>query len=90
MYDKKVDMIKDQIAENLRFYSEMRFKQLTVWMTGMSLLTAGSIQYADKVMFSGFFVREALAIAAVMFTSVVWIMEIRSTLYWVANRESAP
>lgn len=68
------DLLLTQFAENIRFYSDMRFKQLTLLMAGMTAAGAafGSSQYAEH--------HGTIAIAAALFTAVMWIMENRSTL----------
>ena len=78
---------KDQLVENLRFYGNMRFKQLTLFVALLSLTTAGVGQYGEYTLFKSVKTKEVLAIAAMLFTGVLWIMEVRSSLYWVANRE---
>ncbi len=83
-------MNEEQLAENMRFYGDMRFKQLTVWLAGMTVFAAGAVQFQSSYLAPSLSVREALAVAATIFTSVVWIMEVSSTMYFVANRQTAP
>jgi hypothetical protein len=71
-----------QVAENQRFYGDLRFKQLTLLMGGMTALGAGVAQYpALKV---------PLAISGALFTRVMWVMEVRSTLFHIAIVVEAP
>jgi hypothetical protein len=71
-----------QLAENQRFYGDLRFKQLTLLMGGMTAVGAGVAQYpAFKV---------PLAVSGALFTSVMWVMEVRSTLFYVAIIVEAP
>ena len=76
------DVKLTQLCENMRFYGEMRFKQLTLLMAGMTAAGAGVAQYP--------LLKVPLAFAGMLFTSVMWVMEVRSTLYGVAHREAAP
>ena len=71
-----------QFSENMRFYGDMRFKQLTLLMAAMTAAGAGVAQYPQL---SG-----PIAAAAAVFRAVMWVMEIRSTLYWVAFKEKVP
>jgi hypothetical protein len=71
-----------QLAENVRWFGDMRFKLLTLLMGGMTALGAGVAQYpALKV---------PLAVSGALFASVMWVMEVRSTLFAVANLVEAP
>ncbi|MBZ5702905.1 MAG: hypothetical protein LAN84_13800 [Acidobacteriia bacterium] len=83
------DVKREQLAENMRFYGEMRFKQLTLLSGGMTLLGAGAVQYPDKVLFCAVSVRAVCALAGMLFTSILWVMEVRSTLGFYAAREHA-
>jgi hypothetical protein len=76
------DHSQTQLGENLRFYGDMRFKQLTLLMAAMTALGAGIAQYAN--------LRGALAAVGMFFVGVMWVMEVRSTLYFNATREVAP
>jgi hypothetical protein len=81
---------KNQLGENMRFYGDMRFKQLTLLLTGLTLAGAGVAQYSDKPFVGSLDVRSALAVVSMVFTSVMWILEVRSTLYFVAALQLAP
>ncbi len=83
------DVVRTQIGENLRFYGDMRFKQLTllmVWLTlaGAAALEPDTIELAPSVP-----VRTVIACISMLFTSVLWVMEVRATLYWSAHRARA-
>lgn len=79
-----------QLAENMRFYADMRFKQLTLLIAWLTLAGAGVAQYGEKLLVGSLCVRQALAVSAVIFVGVLWVMEIRASLYWRAHREKAP
>jgi len=81
------DLRQQQLAENLRFYADMRFKQLTLFVALLSLVAAGIGQFGDQVLFESIKIKEVLAVAAMLFTSVLWIMEVRSSIYWAAHKE---
>ena len=84
------DNLKDQIAQNMRLYVDLRFKQLTLLIAWIAIIGAGISHFDDKIIVSDFELKLLLAIASMLITAVLWIMEIRSTLYWVAHRNSFP
>jgi 8-oxo-dGTP pyrophosphatase MutT (NUDIX family) len=71
-----------QFAETLRFYGDMRFKQLTLFIGAMTAAGAGVAQFWN--------LRVLIAIAGMAVTAVMWTMEVRSTLYWRALWEKYP
>jgi len=79
-----------QLAENMRFYADMRFKQLTLLVAWLTLAGAGVAQYGEKQLVGSFCVRQVLAVSAVIFVGILWVMEIRASLYWRAHRGKAP
>ena len=83
------DLKRNQLAQNMRFYGDMRFKQLTLFMGAMTLLGAGAVQYPSATLFGSYGVRGVLALAGMLFTGVMWVMEIRSTLAFYAARAQA-
>ncbi len=40
----------DQIAENMRFYTDMRFKQLTLLLAWLTIVAGGVAQYGEKIL----------------------------------------
>lgn len=70
------------VAENMRFYGDMRFKQLTLFMAAMTAVAGGIMQYAPA--------RWWIALAGLCITGAMWVMEVRSTLYAVATCDAAP
>ncbi|HEB34722.1 hypothetical protein LCGC14_0591950 [marine sediment metagenome] len=84
------EVVRSQIGENLRFYGDMRFKQLTLlmaWLTlaGAAVVGCGTIELAASVK-----VRTLIACISMLFTGVLWVMEVRATLYWAAHFAKAP
>ena len=71
-----------QFAETLRFYGDMRFKQLTLFIGAMTAAGAGVAQFWN--------LRVLIAIAGMALTAVMWTMEVRSTLHWRALWEKYP
>jgi hypothetical protein len=69
-----------QLAENYRFYGDMRFKQLTLFMAAMSAAIGGVIQSPDN--------RWSVGLAALFVTAVMWTMEVRSTVNAIANHDA--
>lgn len=76
-----------QIAENMRHYGDMRFQQLTLFSGAMALMAAGVANSPHLMLTPRLSVRMAIAVAGSVFTAVILIMEVRSTVYWVAMRE---
>jgi hypothetical protein len=81
---------RKSIADNLRFYADARFKQLTIFITWMTLLIGGLLQLSDKPVAVILGLTSVIPIAALLITSVFWIMEIRATLYWRTHRDQSP
>lgn len=81
---------KKQIAENLRFHVDMRFKQLTLFVAFLSISAAGIGAYGDKFLFRGAKVSEVISLAGIVFTTVFLTMEVRSHLYWKMHHAEAP
>lgn len=84
------DVRRAQLAENLRFYGEMRFKQLTLLMAVMTLVGAAVVQGGNKMLTDRISVNTAAASLALLFTAVMWVMEIRAVLHWNVLREAVP
>jgi hypothetical protein len=80
---------RTQLVENMRFYADMRFKQLTLLSGGLTLIAAGLVEYESKMLTPTVSVRSALLAFALIFTGVLWTMEVRSSLYWIAHRSAA-
>lgn len=82
--------MSDVLAENMRFYADARFKQLTVWLAGMTLCAGGVAQFPADELVRGVSIRTSLALVAMLFTGAMWVLEVRAALYWVAHRETDP
>lgn len=87
---KDNNIIKNQIGQNMLFYGEMRFKQLTLLLAWLTIAGAGIAQFGPKIIIGSIQLRLLLAVSSMLVVSVLWLMEISSTLYWVANREAYP
>jgi len=85
----KEDLILTQFVENMSFYGDMLFKQLTLLMGGVTVIGAGIAEYPNVNLFDSLCVRAALAMVGMLFTGAMWVMEISSSTYWVAHREEA-
>ena len=81
------DATQSEFADNLRFYGDMRFKQLTLLIAMLSLVFAGIGQYGETILIEPVKIKEILAVAAMLFTGVLWVMEVRSSIYWAANKK---
>lgn len=71
-----------QLAENMRFFVDMRFKQLTLFMAAMTAVATGIIKSSQY--------RWWLALGGLGITAVIWVMEIRSTINFIEHRDHAP
>lgn len=79
-----------RISEILRFYGEMRFKQLTVFLAWLTLASAGAVHFGGLEFVGAQSLRAIVAPATMFVTGVVWVMEVRSTMYFVSIRSEAP
>jgi hypothetical protein len=84
------DTRRSQLAENMRFYADMRFKQLTLFLAGLTLAAGGVAQYGTKELVGAITIRQGVAVAAALLTAVMWVMEVRSSIYWRVHREEVP
>ena len=71
-----------QLAENHRFFGDMRFKQLTLFMAAMSAAGAGVMQFPGS--------RWWIALGALFVTGVMWVVEVRATLAGIAAHNAIP
>jgi hypothetical protein len=81
---------RTQLAENMRFFNDLRFKQLSLLMAGMTLVGAGVAQYPSAMIARSLSLRSGLAFCGMLFTAVMLVMEVRSTMHFIATREQAP
>jgi hypothetical protein len=84
------ETVKTQIGENLRFYSDMRFKQLTLLMAWLTFAGFGAYNYGSQKVTESIELRALLSCISVFFTAVLWVMEVRSTIYWDEHRSVVP
>ena len=71
-----------QKHEYLRYFGDMRFKQLTLFMGFMSVAVGGIVAVGDKSVIPGVNLRLVIAAIGLLFTSMLWVMEVRSTVAW--------
>jgi len=83
------EKIRHEIAENMRFYGNMRFKQLTLLMAWLPFAGYGYLKYG-MCDIGPLKVNQIIAFWSLFFVAVLWIMEMRSTLSWCAHRDVAP
>ena len=74
--------------QNMRFYGDMRFKQLTLYLAWITVAVAGISQFGTDIFLSNASVKLVISFASMLITAVIWIMEISSTKYWVAFKEN--
>jgi len=74
----------------MRFFGELRFKQLTLLMAVLGISAAAVFQNPDRELVGWLTVRGAVASFVMLFTGVTWIMEVRSTTHWMVHRKAAP
>jgi hypothetical protein len=78
----------DQKHEYLRHFGEMRFKQLSLLMGFMSVAVAGIVAIGNKTIIPGADLRLLISIVGLLFTSMLWVMEVRSTVAWSEVKSS--
>lgn len=71
-----------QVAENHRFFGDMRFKQLTLFMAAMTAAGAGVMQFPGN--------RWWIAFGALFVSAVMWVIEVGAALSGIASREAIP
>ncbi len=84
------DTTRKSIADNMRFYGDARFKQLTLFLTWMTLLAGGFFQFGDKQFAVDMGLLYAIPTYSMLVICLFWILEVRSTLYWRAHRDRSP
>jgi len=82
--------MNEQLGENLRFYGDMRFKQLTLLMAWLSAAAFGVLSFNDKQPAQFAAIVMALPHVTLAFIAILWIMEVRSTIHWAAHRLAMP
>jgi hypothetical protein len=82
------DTARKAVADNLRFYADVRFKLFALFLTWILLLSGGLIQLSDKPAFA--FVGRLIPVIGIVVTGVFWVLEVRTTLYWRAQRDIYP
>ena len=76
------DLTRTQLAENLRFYGDSRFKQLTLFIGGLTVIAAGMAHQPDVLVACAITFRMALSVAGMLFTAVMWVIEVRAAVCW--------
>jgi hypothetical protein len=79
--------LQKEILSNMRFYADVRFKQLTLFLTATTLAFGGIAQFPGRSLIGPFTVRGALAVFGTLFTLAMLVLEFRAAAYWVAHRE---
>ena len=69
------------IKANFQFYGEIRFKQLTLMMAWLSIAGVGIAQFGQYLIVRNIQLREIIAVASLLVTSVIWVMEVRSSIF---------
>lgn len=59
-------------------------------MAWLTLAAGGVAQFGDNIIVDQVSTKIIVAIAGMLFTLIFWIMEVRSTIYWVAHHKSFP
>jgi hypothetical protein len=75
----------NQVCQDYRFYGEMRFKQLTLF-SAVTVLLFNLATSEKAVLLSKHANKTILGVAGIFFTTVFWIMELRSTMYGIKTR----
>lgn len=70
-------------ADNMRFYGDMRFKQLTLFSVVTAFLLNAAVSKDALVLLGGHKNLTPISLLGILFTAVLWVMEVASTLYGV-------
>lgn len=79
--------MENELYQNMRFYGEMRFKQLTLFLAWLTIAGTGVSQSGEKLILDGASLQLIIGFASMLVTGIIWIMEISSTKYWISHRE---
>ena len=79
-----------QIAENMRFYADVRFKQVTLLFAWLAIAGAGIVHADDQYLAGSWTVKQAVAACSILITAVLWVYEVRAASHWYAHRNSPP
>jgi hypothetical protein len=74
------------VSINMRQYGTMRFAQLTLFVAASGALLLAALKPLGEVSGGR---RNAVRIGGLILTVIFWILEERSTAYWVLYRERA-
>ena len=77
-----------QKHEYIRHFGDMRFKQLTLLMGFMSVAVGGMAAVGNKDVIPNMNIRLVISVIGILFTSMLWIMEVRSTVVWSEVRSA--
>jgi hypothetical protein len=80
-----VEEYKD-VSNNVRHYGTMRFAQLTLFVAISGALIVLAFKPLAEVSYGP---RRGIRIAGLVITAVFWILEQRSTVYWIRFKERA-
>lgn len=80
-----IEEIYKQNCEDHRFFGDMRFKQLTLWSVGMGYVL--NVLYGKESKSLTVHQIGIWYVAAFFWTSVIWVMEVRSSKHGVRRME---
>jgi hypothetical protein len=80
----------NRLSAIMQLYGDMRFKQLTLFLAWHTLAGAGIVNFGNNDFVGSLHVNAILALASILVTAVIWIMEISSTLFWDKMQKEAP
>jgi hypothetical protein len=72
-----------QSCDDHRFFGNMRFAQLTLWSAGVGFVA--NALYGKDAITNGSY-RKGAYLAAFLWTAVIWVMEVRSSVHGVRAR----
>ncbi len=78
--------IEKELVENVRFYGDMRFKQLTLLSVGIGAAFSGLATDPEKIIVGSIKFALGMPLLALIFVAVLWVMEVRSTVYCFLNQ----
>jgi hypothetical protein len=79
-----------RMSETMRLYGDMRFKQLTLFLAWLALAGAGVVYSPNDNFIGSLSLRAIVSIGSMAVTATLWVMEVKSSLYWAAIRDEFP
>lgn len=88
--DNRLTDKQKQMAENMRFYADVRFKQVTLLFAWLAIAGAGIVHSGGQYLVADWSVKQAVAACSLLITAVLWVNEIKAASFWCAHNNRMP